>query len=165
MWVWFLKTLCFVRVSFSSSLFIPAAFFFALLLGTGYAIFRKYALQMNHQVVVVKLPATVDAPSEGEHKGLLRSTQRMGWVTFGVGCPGSGGASPTVPASGEHRTEKQKRAGEHRSLTCSQTPGQQELQQHQNTRRERALPSGRSPVKLPPGSSGALQRREKQGHN
>lgn len=55
MWVWFFKTLCFVCVSFSSSLFITAAFFFALLLGTGYAIFRKYALQMNHQMIVVKL--------------------------------------------------------------------------------------------------------------
>lgn len=50
----------------------------------------------------------MDAPTEGEHKGLLRNTQSMGGETFGVGCPGSGGASPAVPAHGEHHSEKHK---------------------------------------------------------
>lgn len=44
----------------------------------------------------------MDAPTEGEHKGLLRNTQSMGWKTFGVGCPASVGASPAVAARGEH---------------------------------------------------------------
>lgn len=106
----------------------------------------------------------MDAPTEGEQVGLLRSMQSMGWVTFGVGWPGSGGASPAAPTYGQRRREAQ-RGGEHRSLTCSHTSHQHELQQHQNTCRERRLPSGRSSLKLPPGSSGALRRCEKQGHN
>lgn len=48
----------------------------------------------------------MDAPAEGEHKGLLKSTQSTGWVTFGVGCPGLGGASPTAPA--QRSTERRR---------------------------------------------------------
>lgn len=94
---------------FSSSLFITAAFFFALLLRTGYAIFRKYALQMNHQMIVAKLQPLWMLLLRGSTRVCSEHTG-CGWLTFGVGCPGSGGASPAAPAmdstAGMHEAEE-----------------------------------------------------------
>lgn len=119
---------------------------------------------MNHQMIVVKFQPLWML--------LLRGSTRVcsGACSVWVGdlwyelcrlrrcfsyrpCPGSGGASPTVSAHGEHHAERHK-ADESTAYwhVLVLTSGQHKLQQHQNTRRERTLPSGRSPVKLPPGS-------------
>lgn len=163
MWVWFFKALCFVCVRFSSSLFITAAFFFALLLRTGYAIFRKYALQMNHQMIVVKLQPLWMLLLRGSTR-VCSGAHRV-WVgDLWCGLSRLRRCLSCSSCHGQHGRDARSR-GEHRSPACSHTSAQRELQQHQNTRRERTLPSGRSPVKLPSGSSGALQGCEKQGHN
>lgn len=63
---------------------------------------------MNHQMIVVKLQPLWMLLLRGSTRVCSGTRRVWGGETFGVGCPGSGGASPAVPAHGEHHSEKHK---------------------------------------------------------